>query len=183
VRTREWSSTDYYGVLGLDPGAPPTELDLRYRELAKTLHPDRNADPEDQERFKRVSVAYSTLRDPSTRRAYDEYRARVAEGRLYIAGPPRPPAAASARPDRPPPRRVPRPRAPMPSWLRLTFAGLLAALGAVGLGWALFGELTGPASADTPIAVQVTLVIMALKFFACGALLVWYPQLRARWHH
>jgi hypothetical protein len=180
VRTREWSSTDYYRVLGVDTGAPPVELDLRYRELAKSLHPDRNADPDDQERFKRVSVAYSTLRDPSTRRAYDEYRSRVSGGRLY--GTP-PPPSASAWPDGPAPRRPRRTRGPMPAWLRLTIAGFLVTLGLFGLVWALFGQLTGPASADTPLAVQVTLVIMAAKFLVCGAALVWYPQLRARWHH
>ena len=51
----------------------------------------------------------------------------------------------------------------MPAWLRLTIAGLLVTLGVIGLGWALFGELTSPASADTPVAVQVTLVIMAFR--------------------
>ena len=71
----------------------------------------------------------------------------------------------------------------MPDWLRATVAGLLVALGLLGLGWALFGELPAPNSADTPVAVQVTLVIMAVKFLACGVAVAWYPQLRARWHH
>ena len=52
VRTREWSSTDYYAVLGVDPLATPAEIDSHYRDLAKELHPDRNADLDDQERFR-----------------------------------------------------------------------------------------------------------------------------------
>ena len=185
VRTREWSSTDYYGVLGVDAAAPAAEIDNRYRELAKSLHPDRNADPADQERFKQVSAAYSALKDPSTRYAYDEFRTRVAEGRLYQAAPA--PAAAPwpgpGRVDHLAPPRTPPTRRPMPRWLRATLAALMMALGVVGLGWALFGELPSPAHADTPVAVQVTLVIMAVKFVACGVAVGWYPQLRARWHH
>ena len=181
IRTREWSSTDYYGVLGVAPTAPPTEIDNRYRELAKSLHPDRNADPDDQERFKQVSAAYTALKDPGTRSAYDEFRMRVAEGRLYTV-PPTPPAAGPPRVDHLAPPRAPRTRRPMPHWLRATLAGLLMVLGLAGLGWALFGELPAPNSSDTPVAVQVTLVIMALKFIACGVAVGWYPQLRARWH-
>jgi hypothetical protein len=182
VRTREWSSTDYYGVLGVDRAAPATEIDNRYRELAKSLHPDRSADVDDQERFKRVSVAYSALKDPNTRRAYDEFRSRVAEGRLYA------PRATTTTTDRRrvdhlAPARVPKARRPMPTWLRRTIAAVLVALGLFGIGWAAFGALPAPRSTDTPVAVQVTLVIMGLKFLAGGVIVAWYPQLRARWHH
>jgi DnaJ domain len=183
IRTREWSSTDYYGVLGVDAATPAAEIDNRYRELAKSLHPDRNADPADQERFKQVSAAYSALKDPATRHAYDEFRTRVAEGRLYGAAPVPTPTPGPARVDHLAPPRRPRTRRPMPGWLRATLATLMMALGVLGLGWALFGELPSPAHADTPVAVQVTLVIMALKFLACGVAVGWYPQLRARWHH
>ena len=72
----------------------------------------------------------------------------------------------------------------MPAWLRATLAapddGPRRRSGSAG---PLFGELPSPAHADTPVAVQVTLVIMALKFLACGVAVGWYPQLRARWHH
>ena len=181
VRTREWSSTDYYDVLGVEPTAPPAEIDNRYRDLAKSLHPDRNADPEDQERFKQVSAAYTALKDPGTRQAYDEFRTRVAEGRLYTAPPPRPPAGPT-RVDHLAPPRTPKARRPMPAWLRTSLAVFLIVLGLLGLGWAVFGELPAPTSADTPVAVQVTLVIMGVKFLACGVAVAWYPQLRARWH-
>jgi hypothetical protein len=184
VRTREWSSTDYYGVLGVDPEAPPAEIDNRYRDLAKSLHPDRNPDPDDQERFKQVASAYAALKDPSTRHAYDEFRRRVAEGRLYGAAPVSPPPAAPPGPaDHLAPPRVPKTRRPMPRWLRTTIAVVLVVLGLFGVAWALWGELPSPNAADTPVAVQVTLVIMSLKFLAGGFIVAYYPQLRARWHH
>jgi len=127
--------------------------------------------------------AYSALKDPSTRYAYDEFRSRVAEGRLYVAAPAPAPRPAPGRVEHLAPPRTPRTRPPMPPWLRATLAALMMVLGVFGLGWALFGELPSPAHADTPVAVQVTLVIMALKFLACGVAVGWYPRLRARWHH
>jgi hypothetical protein len=184
VRTREWSSTDYYAVLGVDSAAAPADVDARYRELAKELHPDRNADPEDQERFKRISAAYTALKDPSTRSAYDEFRARVEAGSLYV-----PVARSTARPGPRPapdhlaPPRIPKVRAPMPPWLRGVIATGLIVLGLIAALWALLGDLPAPTNADTPIAVQITLGIVALKLLACGVAVGRYPQLRARWHH
>ncbi|MBK5287685.1 MAG: J domain-containing protein, partial [Acidimicrobiia bacterium] len=163
VRTREWSSTDYYAVLGVAPDATPGAIDARYRELAKVLHPDRTADLDDQERFKQMSTAYSALRDPGTRAAYDEFRDRIASGTLYST--PSRPAPSAGRADHFAPPRVLRRRPPMPAWLRTTVAGVLGALGLAAVLWAAFGNLPSPASADTPIAVQITLVIMAAKFF------------------
>ena len=181
VRTREWSTTDYYAVLRLDDTATPTQLDARYRELAKALHPDRTTDPDDLERFKQVGAAYTVLRDPTTRAAYDEFRARVAEGSLYTA-----PAAGLpqwvGRAEHLGPVRRPRTRPPMPDWLRTTIAAGLVVLGVVVALWALLGDLPSPQDADTPLAVQVTLLIMAAKLWAGAVVVARYPQLRARWH-
>ena len=183
VRTREWSSTDYYAVLGVPSDATPAEVDLTYRELAKSLHPDRNPDLDDQERFKHVSAAYSALRDPATRAAYDDFRSRVADGTLYVPLDRRPNPPPASRVDHLAPPRVPKTRRPMPTWLRRVIAGILALAGVAAAVWATVGNLPSRTDADTPIAVQVTLVIMAIKFVACGAAVAWYPQLRARWHH
>jgi len=182
VRTREWSSTNYYAVLGVEPVASVSEIDAQYRELAKALHPDRNADPADQERFKQISAAYAALKDPGTRHAYDEFRARVDAGTLYVPTPASPPVPPR-RVDHLAPSRRPRTRPPMRPWLRTTIAVVLVAMGLAAALWAVFGELPAPTDADTPIAVQVTLAIVALKFLACGIAVAWYPQLRARWHH
>ncbi len=182
VRTREWSSTDYYGVLGVGSTATSAQIDARYRELAKALHPDRNADLLDQERFKQISAAYSALKDRNTRAAYDEFRVRVDAGTLYEPTTTQAPRRPEPVDHLAPPRR-PRRRAPMAPWLRQTIAIVLVVMGLAAGIWAAFGELPAPTNADTPIAVQITLAIVALKFLACGVAVAWYPQLRARWHH
>ncbi len=59
----------------------------------------------------------------------------------------------------------------------------LIAIGFVAVLWALLGDLPARSAGDTPIAVQITLGIMAAKLIACGIVVIKYPQLRARWHH
>ncbi|MGY1750087.1 molecular chaperone DnaJ [Modestobacter sp. SYSU DS0511] len=64
-------ATDYYGVLGLAPGATDSEIKKAYRRLARDLHPDVNPAPEAKERFGEVSRAYEALTDPEKRRIID----------------------------------------------------------------------------------------------------------------
>ncbi|WP_322761023.1 DnaJ C-terminal domain-containing protein [Frankia sp. Cr2] len=64
---------DYYEVLGVPRGAGAEELQQAYRKLARTYHPDVNADPAAEERFKEVNEAYSVLSDPGTRARYDRF--------------------------------------------------------------------------------------------------------------
>ncbi|MDP9102287.1 MAG: molecular chaperone DnaJ [Actinomycetota bacterium] len=64
-------ATDYYGTLGVPHDATDDQIKKAYRRLARELHPDVNADPEAQERFKRVTAAYEVLSDPQKRQIVD----------------------------------------------------------------------------------------------------------------
>jgi molecular chaperone DnaJ len=71
---------DLYEILGIARDASPAEIKAAYRKLARSLHPDVNADPADQERFKEITGAYEILSDPAKRRRYDEFGAAGPQG-------------------------------------------------------------------------------------------------------
>jgi molecular chaperone DnaJ len=72
---------DFYEVLGVGRDASDDEIKKAYRRLARQYHPDANdGDPEAEARFKEISLAYDTLRDPEKRRRYDVYGAEGAGG-------------------------------------------------------------------------------------------------------
>lgn len=75
-----WLETDYYEALGVSPDADKTEITKAYRRLARQLHPDTNADPAAEDRFKAVAAAYEVLGDPEKRAAYDQARALATSG-------------------------------------------------------------------------------------------------------
>jgi molecular chaperone DnaJ len=64
---------DYYEVLGVERSADERELKKAYRKLALEFHPDRNADPAAEEKFKEASEAYEVLSDAEKRAIYDRY--------------------------------------------------------------------------------------------------------------
>lgn len=70
-------SRDFYEILGIGRHATDDEIKRAYRTLARRYHPDANGgDPEAEVRFKEISVAYETLRDPERRRRYDTFGER-----------------------------------------------------------------------------------------------------------
>jgi len=67
------SDKDFYRLLGVARDASQDDIQRAYRKLARQYHPDVNADPAAEERFKDVSEAYDVLSDPQTRRRYDAF--------------------------------------------------------------------------------------------------------------
>src|SRR6266511_2123591 len=64
---------DLYEVLGVDREATEEDIRRAYRRLAREHHPDVNADPAAEDRFKQVAAAYEVLSDPQKRRQYDTF--------------------------------------------------------------------------------------------------------------
>ena len=62
-----------YDVLGVAAGADRGEIRAAYVNLAKQLHPDRNAGSAHAEQtLREVNQAYELLKDPARRSAYDQ---------------------------------------------------------------------------------------------------------------
>lgn len=68
------ASEDYYEILQIHPKAEPEIIRAAYRRLVQKYHPDKNPDysAEQDECMKKISMAYSVLKDPVKRAAYDK---------------------------------------------------------------------------------------------------------------
>ncbi len=81
---------DYYEVLGVSKGADAAEIKKGYRQKAKELHPDRNADnPNAEAQFKEANEAYEVLKDENKKAAYDRYGHAAFENGMGGGGGPR----------------------------------------------------------------------------------------------
>jgi molecular chaperone DnaJ len=79
---------DYYELLNVPRDATSEQIKKAYRKLAMEYHPDRNnGSTEAEMRFKELSEAYETLRDPQKRAAYDRYGKEGVRGQGSAGGP------------------------------------------------------------------------------------------------
>ena len=62
---------DYYEVLGVKKNTDQQEIKDIFRKLALKYHPDRNKEPDAEEKFKEIAEAYAVLSDPKKRKEYD----------------------------------------------------------------------------------------------------------------
>jgi hypothetical protein len=65
------SEDDYYGLLGLEPGADAAQIRRAFRKLSREHHPDVGGD---RRSYERITVAYAVLADERRREAYDAAR-------------------------------------------------------------------------------------------------------------
>lgn len=63
---------DYYAALGIPRDADQDQIKKAYRKLAHQHHPDVSKTPGAEEHFKNAALAYSTLKNPEKRAAYDQ---------------------------------------------------------------------------------------------------------------
>lgn len=68
---------DYYEILGVQRDASESDIKQAYRKLAKKYHPDVSHEANNEERFKEVAEAYTTLKDPEKRAQYDRLGRRA----------------------------------------------------------------------------------------------------------
>ncbi len=78
---------DYYQTLGLSRQAKPEEIKRAYRKLARKYHPDVSKAADAETRFKEIQEAYTVLKNPEKRQAYDHLGADWKTGQDFHAPP------------------------------------------------------------------------------------------------
>ncbi|KAI8973488.1 hypothetical protein BDF20DRAFT_837430 [Mycotypha africana] len=68
----EGKDTNFYSYIGVSPSATQADISKAYRKLSLKWHPDKNKnDSKAKERFARLGVIVSILRDPRSRERYN----------------------------------------------------------------------------------------------------------------
>jgi molecular chaperone DnaJ len=64
---------DLYKILEIDRNASADDIKKAYRKLSKKYHPDVSKEAGAEDKFKKISEAYSILSDPQKKSKYDRY--------------------------------------------------------------------------------------------------------------
>ena len=87
---RDFLEKDFYAVLGVAKNATAADVKKAYRKLARTHHPDANAEgparTKAEAKFKEISEAYDVLSDRARRKEYDEARSLFGAGGFRAPG-------------------------------------------------------------------------------------------------
>ena len=67
----ETNTSDFYDILGIKKNATQNEIKSAYRKLVLKYHPDRNHDPDANDKFRKIQIAYETIIDVEKRNKYD----------------------------------------------------------------------------------------------------------------
>lgn len=71
------SDADHYDALGVSPSSPHATIRAAYRRIIRSAHPDLTGDDaQATDQVVRANIAWSVLRDPQRRAAYDRQRMR-----------------------------------------------------------------------------------------------------------
>ncbi|KAK0204788.1 hypothetical protein DFS33DRAFT_1322819 [Desarmillaria ectypa] len=66
-------AADLYKVLDLHKSASDKDIRHAYKKLSRKFHPDKNKDPDAEDRFVDIAHAYEVLSDPTKRQIYDRH--------------------------------------------------------------------------------------------------------------
>ncbi|KJA26328.1 hypothetical protein HYPSUDRAFT_36616 [Hypholoma sublateritium FD-334 SS-4] len=67
------AASDYYKILDVHKSASDKDIRAAYKRLSKKFHPDKNKDPDAENRFVDIARAYEVLSDESKRQIYDRH--------------------------------------------------------------------------------------------------------------